>query len=149
MAGLYQTFGTDKSLETSQGVWLDFGDAKIHVRRAGGGNKKYQTVLRQLTQPVRRQIANETIDPDKLNMIFVQAYARAVVLGWEGVTDENDNELPFTESNFIKVMTDLPDLWQALQSEADRMANFRQVQNAEDGEALGNSSSGTSNGEQP
>ena len=144
---LYETYGTDKQLETSQGVWLDFGPAKFHVKRAGGGNKKYQTLLRQLTQPVRRLIANETIDPEKLDLIFMQAYARAVVLDWQNVTDRQGNPLEYNETNFIRVMTDLKDLWVALQAECDRMANFRQTQNAEDGEALGNSSSGTSNGE--
>jgi hypothetical protein len=146
MSNLYKMYQTDTAMESEVGITLAFDEVKIHVKRAGGSNKKFSEVLRRLTNPVRRQIQNDTISPDKVNTIFMQVYARAVVLGWENVTDENDNPLPFTEENFVKVMTDLPDFWAALQEECAKVSNFRQIANEEDGTHLGNSSSGTSSG---
>ena len=138
MASLYETYRTDKNAEAEIGITLDFGPASFVVRRAGGSNKRYQSVLRQLITPVRRQVNNETIAPEALDKIFMQAYARAVVIDWFNVTDENNNQLPFNEANFCKVMTDLPDLWRQLQEECDRLANFRVESNRSAGESLGN-----------
>ena len=142
METLYSVYQADSALESEIGIELNFGPAQFIVKRAGGSNKQYQSVLRTLSTPYRRQIQNETIDPDKLNQMFMRVYARSVVLGWKNVTDREGNELPFSEANFIKIMTDLPDLWRQLQEECDRLTNFRIAANAEDGEALGNSSSG-------
>lgn len=138
MTSLYEAYGTDKHIEAELGVSLDFGPSTFVVRRAGGSNKRYQTVLRQLIAPVRRQVQNETIPPESLDKIFMQTYARTVVLGWTGVTDAENNPLEFNEGNFVKLMQDLPDLWRQLQEECDRLTNFRSDSVRANGEALGN-----------
>ena len=149
MENLYGAYSADPEMESGVGVTLNFGVCQIHTRRAGGSNKRYADALRKMTQPFRRQIQNDTVDPDKLNEVFMRCYSRTVVLGWENVTDREGKKLEFNEVNFVQVMKDLPDLWLQLQDECTKLSNFRAVTNEEDGEQLGNSSSGTSNGEVP
>lgn len=144
---LYDMYSTDTEAETGNGITLNFGVAKFHVRRAGGANKRFSETLRKLSNPLRRQIQNDTVRPEQLNEIFQRCYARSVVIGWEGVTDREGTILDFSEANFVRVMTDLPDLWAQLQEECTKISNFRIGANEEDGEQLGNSSYGTSSGE--
>lgn len=149
MSKMSDAYRVDPELESKTGVRLEFqGPCWITMKRAGGNNRAYQRAIQELTKPVRRQITNETIDPDKLNEIYIRAYARAVVLGWEEVTDLEDNALAYSEANFLKAMQLYPDLWEDVQREATKLTNFRKETNGEDGEELGNSSFGISSGVQ-
>jgi len=75
-----------------------------------------------------------------------ETYYDAVVIEWEGVTDEEGNSLKFTQANFIKVMSDLPDLWTRLRDECDNMRNFQDAEVEEAVEKMGESSFGSPNG---
>lgn len=147
MSKMSEAYRVDAKMESEAGVRCEFlGPCWVTLRRAGGNNKQYQRIVQDLTKPVRRKIANETISIQELDEIYMKAYARAVVVGWEDVTDLDDNPVPFTEANFIRVMQMYPDFWDDIQREAARMTNFRKDQNKLDGEDLGNSLSGTSSG---
>lgn len=135
---LYSAFGTVKQYE-QEGVTLDLGVAKFRIRRAGGVNRRYSVVLAQKLRPHRRALDAGVLAEDVSASILMETYFETVVIGWEGVTDEEGNSLPYTLENFKKVMTDLPDLWSILMREADTMKNFQAEEVAEDGEKLGNS----------
>jgi hypothetical protein len=55
---------------------------------------------------------------------MVQAFAETVVLDWEGVLDREDNEIPFSSENVVKIFTDLPDLFDVIQEEASNLTNY-------------------------
>lgn len=138
MKTLYQAFKTDTNLEV-QGVTLDFGVAKFKVRRAGGSNRAYATVFSNKSKPHIRKINTGTLDEDTGLQILLDTYFEAVVLGWEGVTDENGEPLEYNRENFHKVMRDLPDLWMTIRTECDNMRNFQHEEAKVDGESLGKS----------
>lgn len=128
---LYKSFKTDANLEKS-GIELEYGENSkgqpilIRIARAGGANSAYNKRLEVLTKPYRRQIQTETIDNKVLEKIVAQAFAETVVLGWEGVEDEANNELPFSVDNVVKLFNDLPDLYKDIQEQAQKTALFRQ-----------------------
>lgn len=128
---LYKSFKTDANLEKS-GIELEYGENSkgqpilIRIARAGGANSAYNKRLEVLTKPYRRQIQTETIDNKVLEKIVAQAFAETVVLGWEGVEDEADNELAFSVDNVVKLFNDLPDLYKDIQEQAQKTALFRQ-----------------------
>lgn len=143
---IYQTFATDQLAEKN-GITLDLGDGvTIAIRRAGGHNAAFARVLEAKSKPYRRQIDLGTLDPDLNRRLMVEVYADTIALGWTGITDRSGTELPFTRDNFIAVMTDLPDLFALVTEEANRLANFRAADIEETASALGNGSSGISNG---
>ena len=124
MSGPYSVFRTDKTLE-KEGIVLDYGDFKIKVARAGGSNAAFQKALTSKIRPYKRQIDAGTIPDDVAEKLFLDVYAESVVLGWEGVTDENGNPLPFSKENAVKLFSDLPDLFRDVQNQAAAISNFR------------------------
>lgn len=127
---LYKQFKTDKNVE-KEGIVLNYGknskgeDIEIRIARAGGANVQYAKLLEAKTKPYRRQIQNETLDNDVAEKITKEVYAKAVVLGWSGVEDENGKELEFSFENCMKLFDDLPDLWTDIQQQSTKAALFR------------------------
>lgn len=127
---LYKQFQTDKTVE-KEGIVLNYGknskgeDIEIRIARAGGANVQYAKLLEAKTKPYRRQIQNETLDNEVAEKITKEVYAKAVVLGWTGVEDENSKELEFSFENCMKLFDDLPDLWTDIQQQSTKAALFR------------------------
>lgn len=125
----YNTFATDKNLESGAGVTLDYGkDGKITIHRAGGANQKYARVASVKLKPYSRQIQTGTADPDVIKRVMAEIYADAVITGWEGVTDKNGKTIPYSKENVVKLLVDLPDLFEEIQKQADLISNFRAEQ---------------------
>lgn len=124
MSGPYSVFRTDKSLE-KEGIVLDYGDFKIKIARAGGANAAFQKALAAKVRPYKRQLDAGTIPDDVAEKLFLDVYAESVVLGWEGVTDENGKPLPYSKENAVKLFSDLPDLFRDVQNQAASISNFR------------------------
>jgi len=110
----------------TRGVWIDYGCAKFKLARAGGDNKKFLAAMTRLAEPHKQAIAHNTLSEDDSRAMLAQAYAEAVILDWEGVTDENGAPLQFSVSNAVKLLKDLPDLFIDLKEQAEQMTNFRE-----------------------
>jgi hypothetical protein len=124
MTGPYALFATDASLEQA-GILLDYGSFRLRIARAGGGNRKFAQVLEARLKPHRRQIQTETLADELATRLIVEAYAEAVILGWDGVAGPDGAPLPFTRENAVKLMLDLPDLFRDVQEQATKAALFR------------------------
>jgi len=125
MAGIYDAYETDADLEKG-GVSFSMGSkGTFKLARAGGANQRYKETVRKLTQPFRRQIANGSMDPDQADALLARAFARSVIIGWEGVVDRDGNDFPFSVANAEKLLTDLPDLFADLRSLSEDMNAFR------------------------
>ncbi len=125
MASIYRKFKTDSTVET-EGVVLDYGDGvRIRVARAGGANKAYLKAIERLSRKYRRQIQLDVLDEETARRLLREIYAETVVLGWEGVTDEAGEPMPFTRENCVKLLTDLPDLFADVQAQAANAALFK------------------------
>lgn len=127
---LYQRFKTNNDLEGKKGVTLDYGEGvKITILRAGGSNRKYQQVLREKLMATGRKLSSMTDEESEKGMIEV--YADAVIIGWEGVKDQDGNDVPFTRENVVKIMSDLPELFADIQRAAGGFELFREAQKAD------------------
>lgn len=127
---LYNTFETNKDLE-KDGILLDYGfnsknePVQIRIARAGGSNVRFAKTLEQRMRPYKRAIANDTMDNKVAEKLLMEAYADAVILGWEGVEDRDGQPLEFTRDNVLKVLQDLPDLFVDIQQQSQKVALFR------------------------
>lgn len=145
---MYKTFKTDDSLEKT-GIFLDYGEFRVTIARAGGSNKRFAKVLEAKTKPYRRAIQTEMMDQERGATLLREVYAEAVVLNWE-VRDGEDKdgnpkwrvgiELPdgtigaFTKENVLLTFNNLPDLFSDIQEQAGKAALFRaSIQEAEAG----------------
>lgn len=134
---LSKLFQTDAELE-KQGIFLEYGDTRIRVARAGGGNTAYQKRLESVTRPYRRAIQTETLPVDQANGLVMKVFAETVVLGWETkVGDEwkpgmdpidlglpPGDLLPMSQERVLEVFTRLPDLFKDVQEQAGKAALF-------------------------
>jgi len=128
---LYKQFSTDKNLE-KVGIVLEYGpnskgeEIEIRIARAGGANKRYDTLLEVRLKPHRRQIQAETFSREQQEKIFLDVFAETVVLGWNNVEDADGNVMDFNKENVIKLFTDLPDLYEDVKAQSGKAALFRQ-----------------------
>ena len=116
----YAMFKTDKNLEEN-GIWLDYGDFRILVARAGGNNQKYKIRLAAKMKPYIRAIHNGTMSEEKAENILREVYTETVILAWEtknihgdfvsGILDEENNIIPDTKENILKTLEDLDELY--------------------------------------
>lgn len=126
MASLYDLFKTDEQAETQDGIVLDYGAAgRIRIVRAGGANKRFAQALNSKLRPYQRQLASDTMDEGLAARLMAEVYADTVIIGWEGVADADGAELPYCRANVVKLLTDLPELFRDIQSQAVAAANFR------------------------
>lgn len=129
MTGLYAKNQLDKAKE-SEGQRFDYDlnsrneQISFIVAREGGGNIAYNNLAEQIFKPHRRAIQHGKIDPVFLETLLAKIYAKTVIKGWEGVENENNEPLPFTEENCIKVLTDLPVLFDAIKEFARDYTQF-------------------------
>lgn len=131
---MYQQFKTDPQVE-KDGVWLDYGDFRIRIARAGGANKKFQKVTERLTRPYRRALATGTIDPDVAEGLLMQAYAEAVVREWEvfrhdewvpGIEGPDGDILEVTTENIVATFQALRStLYEDVKEQATSWALFK------------------------
>ena len=141
--GLYQIFATDKEFE-QEGITLEFGDGiKFFVARAGGSNKRFRKVFLRKYQPIKAAVEKGAISEEASRKVMAEVYAMAVVVGWEGVTDEKGKDLEFNTDNVVKVLSDLPDLFDAIRDASENYENFKVQEIEQEAETLGKSSSGS------
>lgn len=135
----YAVFETDKELET-KGRWVDFGVAGEYlIARAGGANQKYRRLLTARMKKIKgmKGPMGGLTDPDELAVqlgedraqeIMVETFVDAILLDWKEVNARNGQPLEFNRDNAIKLMTDLPKLFEELQKMALNFAVFRRYE---------------------
>ncbi|MCB1238982.1 MAG: hypothetical protein KDB30_04810 [Tetrasphaera sp.] len=128
---LYNQFATDREKETD-GVEVSYApneDGTVPtfvVARTSKTNKQYTKALEKAIRPYKRQIDLGTMDNDVAEEIFRTVFAKTILKGWSGIQDKDGNEFPYTTANAIKLLTDLPDLYEDLQERAKSAAAFKQ-----------------------
>lgn len=133
---MFSQFKTDTNLER-QGIIIDYGDFRITIARAGGGNKKFARILEHKTKPYRRALATETMNNDLSMAVLREVYAESIVLNWEtkvdgkfkkGIESEDGGKpIAFNTENVVATFEKLPDLFKDVQEQAAKVALFRQT----------------------
>lgn len=147
MSSMYDQFETDANLETA-GIWIDYGDFRVQIARAGGANKKYLSYAEAKTKPFRRAIQAGTMPEDRSRALLYDIYAKTVVLNWQisdgenkdgttkwknGIHAKDGSVLEVTPENVMLTFRNLPALFVDLQSAAEGVALFRKEEMEADG----------------
>lgn len=123
----YDLFSTDADVE-NKGITLDFGDFAIRIARAGGANKKYAKALVRILKPFRKAIATNTISDARQSALMAEVYAESVILDWVNVKDRDGVNMEFNKENCIKLLVDLPVLFQQIMADAENYNNFKAIE---------------------
>lgn len=148
--GLFKNYKTDRSLEREGIQYTPDSSTVITLARAGGKNIKFAKVLETKTKPYRRQIDAGTLDQKIDRQMMAEVFAETVIKNWETlVGDEGEEHLvsgieadpdatdgtyscavdsnglvPFNKQNVIATLLALPDMFQDIQRESNRMSNY-------------------------
>jgi len=137
---MYSQFATDQGLEKN-GVVLDYGNFRVTIARAGGSNKKFSRLLERKTKPYRRQIQNDSMDDVVAERILREVYAESIIQNWEtlegdkwkkGIESPDGKILPFCNNNIFDTLTNLPELFADIQTQASKAALFKQTTQEDD-----------------
>lgn len=132
---LRNAYSTDKTKEVN-GVELECDAAPgvfFTIRRQGGNNKLWAKTLEEVTKPFRRQMELKTIKNEKAEELMREAFAKAVVVGWRGVSQfdisgdpsHKEIEWSFSVANCLALFVEMPDIYEELQKKSTDIDNFR------------------------
>lgn len=127
---LFKQFATDPQAE-KEGVRFEIGvnsqgeTIAFQIARAGGQNIRYAKAIEAKTKPYRMQIQAGTIDPEIAARLMREVFAESVVIGWEGVEDENGHLLTYSTEAAATLFEQLPELYALLQEQAQNVALYR------------------------
>ena len=130
---LFEQFETDRNKE-KDGVPVTYGANKdgtiptFYLARMGSVNSKYSMLIKKLTKQYKRQIQLDSLPEDKVIEISMQAFVGGVLRGWENIQGRDNKIIPFTSDNAIKLLTQLPDLFNDLIAQASDIDLFKMVE---------------------
>lgn len=121
-------FKTSSKLE-QEGIWLDYGDFRIKITRAGATNKRFKRLMEERMKPHRRAMANETMSNDLAERITREVWAEAIVLGWDSPLGSNvmpykGAAFQFSVDNCKQLFNDLPDLFIDVREQSLKLGLF-------------------------
>jgi len=123
---IYDLF--EENVDEADGFILEVqdGDTSVEFKlaRAGSQNKKYVTRLQALMKPYKYQIDRGTMKEDVAEAIMAQVIAETIILGWNGVTDRDGEEMEYTPELAKQLLLDLPALRNLIMEESQNVANF-------------------------
>lgn len=101
-----QKFNAIDTGKEETGVWHDFnGDIKLRIRRLS--SKISQNARKEAEKPYASQLRAKGTDEEKQKLydaILVQQIARGVIADWEGVTDEEGKDIPYSGDVAVEVI---------------------------------------------
>lgn len=105
MTTFYARYKTDKKLE-EEGQWVDFGDG-VKVKVARLNSERSIAARRKLEKPYSK--IRGSIPESIQEEILTKQVAEAVIIAWEGVTDERGKEIECTYENKVKILNEFKD----------------------------------------
>jgi hypothetical protein len=121
---IYKKFATDND-RIKNGVRFQIDDVGFTCAYIGQLNPKYLRSAETAYRPYRNQMRTDSLSDAKRDEIEMGVFLDAVLLGWDGVTDEDGHTLPFSKKNAKELLEKLPYLFELLQKLASDIANYR------------------------
>jgi hypothetical protein len=122
----YAQFESDGSLET-EGAWIELGTMSFKLARAGGDNEDFAKVASKRFKPFQAAIASDSMPKQLANDLVIGVFVDTLIKDWKDVYDRDGTALDFSKENAKRLLTELPNLFMALQAEATKMANFKRA----------------------
>jgi|SRR5687768_9481542 len=120
-ASVWDLFETMADAEVS-GTWIEIGAAKFKLARAGGANENFMKTANKRLKPF--QSAMDSLPKKAADELAQGIFVDTLLLDWKNVTDRDGKDLPFSKEAARKLLSQLPNLFLALQAEAHKMSNF-------------------------
>jgi hypothetical protein len=127
MANIYSIFETNEDEEVN-GKWFTVvEDFKVKLARAGDANPEYMRLLVKMQKDnPKNPITDELAVSDEVQLELIkELYARAVVKDWEGITDKEGNEIPYSVENCMKLFRELREFYRFVKTASSDYQNYK------------------------
>ena len=92
-----------ETTEDTEGRWVNHpSGARLRIARAG--NSRYLKATDRFEAPFRRDIQRGKLQSTDQLDILCKAMAQAMLLDWEGVTDADKNEIPYSRETAFQAL---------------------------------------------
>lgn len=132
--GTLSNFKTDLKKAHEEGVEVEIGKG-FFITLMRINNPDYQSYISQHLQGKSKRINNQEWGVlEEAKPILKKACALTIVKGWRGMTDRDNNEIPFSEDKAVEILTDLAfeDLYDVIIDLASDAATYREKAFEED-----------------
>lgn len=120
---LHKKYKTNKHMEQN-GVWLHVDSSvSFLVARWKDDSQQVRAAVLKNLQPVAQKLKH--MEPEEALKISVKTFVEGCVRDWKGVTDEQGNEIPFSQEACIELLIELPDVYKLIEAESVKMENYR------------------------
>lgn len=92
--------------KSEQGVWVEVANGfKLRVARMD--NIRYKLAMKSLGKPFAAQLRHAATEDDEktVKKIMIQAMAKTVLLGWEGLEDDEGKTIPYSVEECEKALS--------------------------------------------
>lgn len=101
-------FGATDQKKVEQGAWFEESDVRFLVARHD--NNAYQQCIERLKRPHRRKFERQEVSAELLTEIVCRAMSKHMLLGWEGIKDQDGKDVPYSEKNAYQFLMESPNL---------------------------------------
>jgi hypothetical protein len=127
---VFTEYATNEKAEI-EGTIMEVGEAKLTIARIG--NKKYSRKLSKLYERNRKLLERKDDSADALSdKIMIEVLSETILLGWEGIDDEDGKPMPYSKENAVKLLG-LKDFRKVIMELAGDDAEFKAHKDAEVG----------------
>jgi hypothetical protein len=129
-SSLHKNFAMSEE-KMKDGVDIEFSpndDGSVptfRIARVSANNPKYMKCMERVSRPYKRQIQLETLTPELTIKINRTVFVESLLLGWSNVQGKDGKEMSFSRENALKLLEELPDLFDELYTNANKASLFR------------------------
>lgn len=134
---IYSKFGTDSQKE-KEGVRIvldvnpDGTECAFYIARKGGRNSEYAAAVKRHFEANRIELSKKQPSEEAATQFMCRVFADAIVKGWDNLQGPDGKDIPYNKDTCEIVLTDLPDLLEYIDKQAESIENFRNESWAED-----------------
>lgn len=86
------------------GVWVDFAEG-IQLKIARARNPKYQETLRNLIEPHKKDIRDDKLELEDIEVILLEIRAKTILLDWKNI-EEDGKAVPYSVAKAMEYFKD-------------------------------------------
>lgn len=135
VARLKKRFSSDKAL-SQNGVWLtiDLEDGgqplEFLLASLGRANRKWASEASRVYRHHKRKIEAGLMSDEESIERSLRVFCNTVLLDWRGVTDEDDQPIPYSSEEGYKLLSECDRLYDYLLEESQEISNFQDSETA-------------------
>jgi hypothetical protein len=105
------------------GVWTEWMGGKWKVAKSG--SDEHTAIRESVIAPFKQLVALDQMPKGKMRSLMAEVTAKAILVDWDDVTDDDGNDLPYSVEAATKMLLETPELTEYISMYSVNHANYR------------------------